>query len=155
MKKLLLIFTLATALLATACQQKPASTSIETASEPATTALADGSYCYEYRVGQDVTTVNLVVTGNNVTGEMNWLPYEKDSGRGTLQGTRTGNEISAIWTYVIEGSNQTEEVMFKVEGEQLLRKTGELVDANNDGNLKMKDPASAAYTETYAKVTCQ
>lgn len=152
MKKQLFFFLLSTILLAMACKQKPTTESTESESMPTT--LADGAYCYEYRVGKDVTTVNLVLDGNTVTGEMNWLPYEKDSGRGTLQGTRDGNEISAIWTYVIEGSNQTEEVLFKMEGDQLLRKTGELVDTNNDGNLKMKDPASAQYNETYTKVAC-
>lgn len=154
MKKQLFFFLLSTIVLAIGCKQKTNSDADTTKAKPAPAIAADGVYCYKYQVGKDITTVNLVLDGDTVTGEMNWLPYEKDSGRGTLQGTRSGNEISAVWAYMIEGSNQTEEVLFKMEGDQLLRKTGELVDANYDGNLKMKDPATAQYTETYTKVVC-
>lgn len=154
MKKLLFLFTLGATFLAIACNQKPATTNA-TESVSAASDIENGKYCYEYRLGQDVTTVDLVINGNNITGEMNWLPFEKDGGRGTLQGTRNGKEISAVWTYIIEGSNQTEEVLFKMEGDQLLRKIGELVDPNYDGNLKLKDPATATYSDTYTKVACQ
>lgn len=151
MKKYYFVFAIIATLFAVACQQKTgANADAKTAA-----ALTDGTYCYEYRVGQDVTNVKLVIAGNEVTGEMNWIPFEKDSGRGVLKGLRDGNEITAVWIYVIEGSNQTEEVRFKIEGDQLLRKTGELVDANNDGNLKLKDPASAPYGEPYTKVACE
>lgn len=157
MKNILTLFTLGILLCATACQNQPKSvdkTNTETTTAPASKDLVDGTYCYEYRVGKDVTTIKIVVNGNDIIGDMNYLPHEKDSGRGTLKGTRNSNEISAVWTYVIEGSNQTEEVMFKIEGEQLMRKTGELVDEKMDGNLKMKDANSAQYTETYVKVAC-
>ncbi|MFN7117335.1 MAG: hypothetical protein ACK4TA_11085 [Saprospiraceae bacterium] len=141
---------------ATACQQKATNNTTEAPAADASAApeLADGSYCYQYAVGRDTTYVNLIVNGNDVSGEMNWTPYEKDGAYGTLQGTRNGNEIAASWTYTIEGSNQTEAVLFKVEGDHLMRKVGELEDPNNDGNLKMKDPASATYSEHYTKVTC-
>lgn len=157
MKNVLPLFILIILLGFTACQNQPKSAETkapETTPTPATQGLADGTHCFEYRFGQDVTAVNLIVNGNDITGTMNWIPYEKDSGRGTLKGTRNGDEIIATWSYVIEGSNQTEEVRFKIEGEQLLRKTGELVDEKNDGNLKLKDPATAEYKETYTKVTC-
>lgn len=157
MKSISFLFTLIISLGFVACQNQPKSADANTSTptlEPAKSELTDGTYCFEYRFVKDVNTVNLVVNGNTITGEMNWIPFEKDGGRGTLQGTRNGNEITAIWSYVIEGSNQTEEVMFKVEGEQLIRKTGELVDEKNDGNLKLKDPAAAQYDEIYTKVTC-
>ncbi len=159
MKNILSLFTLGLFLCLNACQNQPKSADttvneVPPPPPPVAAELMDGTYCYEYRVGQDVTTVKLVVNGNDIIGDMNWIPFEKDSGRGTLKGTRNGNEISAVWTYVIEGSNQTEEVMFKTEGEQLMRKTGELVDEKMDGNLKMKDPNFAQYTETYTKVAC-
>ncbi len=146
----------ATLMLITACQQKSASNATESnaSNTAAAQELSDGSFCFEHAVGQDTTFVKLIITGNDVSGQMNWGAYEKDGANGTLQGTRNGNEISAIWTYVIEGSNQTEEVMFKIEGDQLMRKVGELEDSNNDGNLKLKDPANATYSETFVKVTC-
>lgn len=157
MQQLFRLFTFVILIAVSACQNQTKSTDTNTQESPPTVSAAafgDGNHCYEMRIGQDVTNVKLVVNGNEVTGEMNWIPFEKDGGRGTLQGTRNGNEIVAIWSYVIEGSNQTEEVRFKIEGEQLLRKTGELVDANNDGNLKLKDPANVPYSERFTKISC-
>lgn len=152
-----LLFIVIIIVFTTACQPKPASNVTEitnTSETPATTELADGSYCFQQSIGRDTTSINLSINGNTVSGEMNWIPYEKDGARGTLQGTRNGNEITAIWAYVIEGSDQKEQVMFKIEGDQLLRKVGELEYPNNDGNLKLKDPANAAYSETFSKITC-
>ncbi|MBK7869289.1 MAG: hypothetical protein IPJ74_00725 [Saprospiraceae bacterium] len=154
MKKLILIITLGTAALLNACQQKSSNTSEQSADAPAQS-IADGTHCFEYRVGQDVTSVQLVLNGSNVSGEMNWTPFEKDGGYGTLKGMRMGDEIVAVWSYTIEGSSQSEEVHFKIEGDQLMRKVGELEDPNFDGNLKLKDPATATYSETYTKVDCQ
>lgn len=137
-----------------ACQTKQANDTAQSTETSAQT-IKDGTYCYEYRVGQDLTTVQLVINGNNITGEMHWIPFEKDGAHGTLSGTRDGAEIKAVYSYIIEGSSQTEEVMFKIEGDQLLRKVGELEDPNFDGNLKLKDPENTSYGETYTKVACQ
>jgi len=158
MKRIIYYFVIVT-LFTTACQQRTASDSTQneaatTPETPANQELTDGIYCYQQSVGRDTTSIRLEINGSIVTGEMNWIPYEKDSARGVLAGMRNGNEITAIWTYVIEGSNQTEEVLFKIEDNQLMRKVGELEDPNNDGNLKLKDPASAQYTEIYTSVDC-
>lgn len=158
MKKHRFFFFAMTLMIATACQTKTATdnTEVETTPIPIEPeAISDGTYCYEYRQGQDVTMINLNLTGDVVTGEMNWIPYEKDGARGTLAGTRSGNEIKGIWSYVIEGSAQTEEVIFNIEGDQLLRKIGELEDPNFDGNLKLKDPESATLSEAFTRITCE
>lgn len=154
MKKFAYLLGLGALMLCYACQSKQADAAKQSV-DATTQTITDGTHCYEYRIGQDLTTVQLVMKGNQISGAMNWIPFEKDGAYGTLAGTRDGNEIKAVYSYTIEGSNQTEEVMFKIEGDWLLRKVGELEDPNFDGNLKMKDPANAVYNETYAKVTCQ
>lgn len=157
MKNYITLLTLSTVLLLIACKQKPASNASETenANMPTMSEVSDGSYCYLKTEGRDTTSIQLNINENDVTGEMNWRPYEKDGGYGTLQGTRTGDEIKAIWSYMIEGSNQTEEVYFKMHGDHLMRKVGELEDPNFDGNLKLKDPDAATYSEMYMKVDCK
>lgn len=159
MKKFPFLLSISILFLATACQNKQQSTDNQEDRpttipvEPAT--ITDGTYCFERREGADVTEVKLNLNGDTVTGEMNWIPNEKDGARGTLAGTRSGDEIMAIWSYTIEGSAQTEEVIFKIEGDQLLRKVGELEDPNFDGNLKLKDPAAATFSETFEQVPCE
>jgi len=120
---------------------------VATATKPAKETL-----CFEEKIGKDLTTVRLTIDGNNVTGSMEWLPWEKDQARGTLLGKKNGNEIIADYEYMIEGSNQLEEKIFILEGDKLLVKSGELEDKN--GKLILKNPAQATVGQTLKKVAC-
>ncbi len=123
------------------------------ASAPAATPapVAEGT-CYYYSLGKDVTSVQITMDGDKVTGYMDWTPDEKDGGRGFLVGTKTGNLIVADWTYMIEGSKNTEQIAFKIDGEKLIRAQGALVEKDN--KLVIKDMAKAKYIDSYGKVDC-
>ena len=71
---------------------------------------------------QDSTTIELVIKGDKVTGEMNWLPSMKDGRRGLLSGKKTGDNIDAMWTYKQEGMTDSMAVAFKLTGNQLAQK---------------------------------
>lgn len=157
MKKLALIIFVAL----NACQSKKAETemtdttsvmsadTVATATKPST----DETLCFELKEGKDLTTVKLIMKGDAVTGEMNWTPWEKDGAVGTLKGKKVGNEIVADYDYMIEGSNQSEEKIFKIEGDKLLIKEGELIEGK-EGKLIMKDATKATFKETLVKVSC-
>ena len=110
MKKLALIILVAL----TACQSKKSDTemtdttsvmstdTVATATKPST----DETLCFELKEGKDITTVKLILKGDEITGEMNWTPWEKDGAVGTLKGKKVGDEIVADYDYMIEGSNQ-------------------------------------------------
>lgn len=143
-----------------ACKSKNAETTQTTETTTANadtvataTAPAAETLCFEEKVGKDLTTVSLIIDGNNVTGRMEWLPWEKDQARGTLKGKKNGNEIVADYEYMIEGSNQLEEKVFVLEGDKLLVKSGELEDKN--GKLVMKNPGKATIGQTLVKVACK
>jgi len=125
--------------------------------EPEETALTE-TYCFVLSYGvdpkyQDTTTANLTIVGSNVTGTYDWIPAEKDSARGVLTGTKNGDIITAIYDYVIEGSKQREEKIFKMEVNQLLVKRGELHEV--DGVLKLKNPEIAKFSEIIPRVICK
>lgn len=87
---------------------------------PTTTAM-----CFERSEGKnnvDSTYVQLVVKGNTVSGEMNWLPFQKDARKGLLVGTQKGDIIQAVWTFKQEGTTDTMKVNFKLDGNQLMQK---------------------------------
>jgi hypothetical protein len=87
---------------------------------PTTTAM-----CFERTEGKnnvDSTYVQLVVKGNTVTGEMNWLPFQKDARKGLLTGTQKGDTIDAVWTFKQEGTTDTMRVAFKLDGKNLAQK---------------------------------
>lgn len=158
MKKLALIIFVALI----ACQSKKNETemtdttsvmsadTVATATKPST----DETLCFELKEGKDITTVKLIMKGDEIMGEMNWTPWEKDGAVGTLKGKKVGDEIVADYDYVIEGSNQSEEKIFKIDGDKLLIKEGELIEGK-DGKLIMKDATKAIFKETLVKVSCK
>jgi hypothetical protein len=104
--------------------------------------------CFSKDINKDITTVTLTISGDTVTGKMDWVPFEKDSARGTLSGTLQNGEMNLMYDYMIEGAHQTEEKIMKIQDGKLLIKHGELLDPKYDGHLIYKDKASAVYNET-------
>lgn len=112
--------------------------------------------CFLSALNRDTTTVSIEIKGDSVFGEMIWNPFEKDGAVGTLSGIKTANgEFDLMYNYMIEGNQQSETKMMKIENGQLYIKQGELVDPKFDGNLKYKDVASATYSEVLTKVECK
>ncbi len=111
------------------------------------------TFCYEFHLKKDVNSVQLIVAGEEVTGELDYLPYEKDSAIGKLKGKKKGNEIVADWTATIEGNTQKEEVRFKMADDKLMRASGVLVERG--GKMVLKDPTKAKYAETFTKMSCK
>lgn len=126
--------------------------------EPAKATLSsqDGTYCFSKVWNKDITEVQLTIMGDAITGSMNWLPHEKDSARGTLKGNKNAaGEFDLMYDYMIEGSQQTETKIMKIEDGKLLLKVGELLDPKYDGNLIYKDVGLAKYSEILDKIDCK
>ncbi len=110
--------------------------------------------CYISTLGQDTTWVQLTITADGaVSGTYDWVPFEKDSARGTLSGKKEGDLLKLTYDYMIEGSQQQEEKVMKMTGDQLADGEGELVEGEG-GMLKLKDPASVAF-KPMTKVDCK
>ena len=145
----------------TACKEAPKTEAVETTNSDTTTVVtppAEVRECYSYAFGPknlDSVNVSLNINGNTVTGSMDQLFHEKDSGRGTLTGTKDGNNISGTWTYMIEGSNQTEEIVFTINADKLTIMNGVLDDKKNDGNLTFKDKTKLKPESTLTKTACK
>lgn len=110
-------------------------------------------YCFIRKEGtsnQDTTAVHLLLKGDKVTGEMKWLPKEKDSRKGTLNGTLTGNQIKAVWSFMQEGMKDSMNVAFKLSGQELAQKPFKVNAA--DGRQITDD--AAGYTLTYKLDNC-
>jgi hypothetical protein len=111
------------------------------------------SHCFFRTEGtdqQDTITVKLTVNADKVEGEMNWIPKEKDSRKGVLDGTISGDEITAVWRYMQEGMEDSIKVAFKLSPEQLTQKP---LKVNTTTGLQETDDA-ADYTLIYTPVGC-
>jgi hypothetical protein len=83
---------------------------------------AASSLCFlrtEGKTNQDSTSIELVIENNKVTGHMKWLPYQKDSRKGTLDGTVKGDTINAVWSFMQEGMKDTLSLKFKLSNNEL------------------------------------
>lgn len=69
-----------------------------------------------------------------VYGNHHWIPTEMDGAHGTLDGTIKGDIVRVTYNYTIEGSEQSEEQVYKIEGNKLIRGQGEGREAK-DGKI--------------------
>ena len=53
----------------------------------------------------------------------------------------------------MEGSDQVQEILVRVEGDRALKANGELTEGR-DRVLRLKDPAAAAFNESFTRVRC-
>lgn len=148
------------ALLLAACEpaQQPAApaTTTPAAAEPvAEKAKAKFPVnCFEERLPDgSVLSFHYTDYYDDIVGILDYSFAEKDGAHGTFKGKKEGNIITATWNYVVEGANQSEEIMVKLEGDKALKASGELVEAA-DGTLKLKDAANATWAETFTRVQC-
>ncbi len=133
-------------------ENKKADKSLENSSQE----RLSGEYCFEKVFNRDSTQIRLNINNENVIGEMRWIPFEKDGAIGILKGKlNLENEMDLIYYYKIEGVDQTETKIMKIENGKLLIKTGELIDPKYNGNLSYKDKSRAKYTDSLDTVICR
>ncbi|MDB5001533.1 MAG: hypothetical protein JWR76_2610 [Mucilaginibacter sp.] len=105
-------------------------------------------YCFIHTDGtnaQDTTTVHLVINANKVSGDMSWLPKEKDRRKGTLSGMLNGDKIKAVWRFMQEGMKDTLGVEFKLSGQELAQKPINLNAATGREQVNTKADYSVIY----------
>lgn len=102
------------------------------------------------RANQDTTTLKLEINGERVSGTFQHVPFEKDSRKGTINGTRKGDIIQANWFYMQEGMNDTLALEFKLSGDELLQKTYSY--DQETGSEKLTDTSS--FSIKFYKIAC-
>jgi len=106
------------------------------------------SLCFlrtEGKSSQDSTSVELVIKDNKISGQMNWMPDQKDSRKGTLEGTIKGDSINAVWSFMQEGMKDTLSLKFKLSNNELSQKPLKL----NVTSGRDQTDESSGYTLNY------
>lgn len=101
----------------------------------------------------DSLFIRMDILGELVTGVYNWSPQEKDHRTGSFQGTIADDLITAVYTYTAEGRSAKEEVLFKLDNDQLRIGYGELREA--EGVWVLVDRSQATYGDPIPEVDCQ
>ena len=105
---------------------------------------------------KEYTRIALVIDGDQVTGTQNWLPKQPDGhgAHGTISGVLTGGGIiQVLYSYTIEGSDQSEEEVLKLDGDKLFIGEGQLLqDPKNDTRLNLQEPNKVAFKKALKKI---
>lgn len=140
------------------CSRLSEETQTTTTSSPEnpnqTAITTTGEWCFRQVAGrqkQDTAWVYLKMKENKVTGEFLQLPFEKDSRRGTLSGTKTGNDIMGTWTFSQEGQTDSLPVHFQLIQDTLRQKPYSY--ATRTGRAYLSD--SASFTIVFERVDCR
>jgi hypothetical protein len=108
-------------------------------------------YCFREVMDNDTSRVSLHVEGGKVTGDMDYIPYEKDARRGTITGVMVNDEIKAVWHYQQEGSDDSMQVAFKLTEGALKQKPSVV----NQSSGREEPDTKADYTIHIPKVDCK
>jgi hypothetical protein len=54
-----------------------------------------------------------------VRGKLEYKRFEKDSNKGTIKGVMQGNILQVQYTFMSEGTESTQQAVFKVEGDKV------------------------------------
>lgn len=124
------------------------------------------SLCYYYsnKTDQglyDKTWLRLNIKGENVSGEFDNYPAEKDSKIGTFEGTvgplnqkTTGRTASLLWNSLAEGMQVKEELNVEFGDGSASALYGEMVD-RGDGVYVYKDKKELSFGSSLGQISCE
>jgi hypothetical protein len=151
MRKLIVTFLALSAML-TACnnENKTSSTADSSTAITADTARvqSDQSFtdgCYAYIKNRDTALLTLRVAGEEITGDLSYKLYEKDSNKGTIAGEIKGDTIIAEYDFNSEGTRSIREIVFLKKDGKLYEGFGEVQEKGtktifkNRANLKFEE----------------
>jgi hypothetical protein len=72
--------------------------------------------------GKDSTLIDLLIHGEQVTGLINWYPYQKEGRNGVIEGILKNDTIHAIWGFPRGLDKDTIGVEFLLKDKQLSQK---------------------------------
>lgn len=94
---------------------------------PDTTQTENVGGCYAAGNGKDVYSLEITsLQGENVSGNLSFKNFEKDSSSGTFQGTYKNGILLADYTFASEGTTSVMQVIFKKVGDDFVRGYGDV-----------------------------
>ncbi|WP_316814012.1 hypothetical protein [Pedobacter heparinus] len=122
----------------------------------ATHPKAHSNDCYVYIKNRDTASLKLNIDGEELTGELNYNLFEKDSNKGKIAGEMKGDTIIAEYTFDSEGMRSVREVVFvKKDDGNIYEGTGEVMEKG--GKMIFKDRSALKFSPTlvFTKTDCK
>ena len=96
----------------------------DTSSTEIAESFSDG--CYAYIKNRDTASLTLKVANDEVTGDLSYKLFEKDSNKGTIAGEIKGDTIIAEYDFNSEGARSIREIVFLKKNGKLYEGFGEV-----------------------------
>ncbi len=122
----------------------------------ATAPKENRSDCYIYIKNRDTATLKLNITGEELTGELDYKLFEKDSNTGKIAGEMKGDTIIAEYIFDSEGMRSVREVVFvKKDDGNIYEGTGDVME--KDGKMVFKNRSTLKFSPTmvFTKTNCK
>lgn len=123
-----------------------------TASQP----KKSSSDCYMYIKNRDTASLKINIEGEELTGDLDYRLFEKDSNKGKIAGEMKGDTIIAEYTFDSEGMRSVREVVFvKKDDGNIYEGTGEVMEKG--GKMVFKDRSALKFNPTmvFTKADCK
>jgi hypothetical protein len=129
--------------------------------DPAATTIAPTSVkgnpegCYAWQSGKDSAVLNLQVAGEKVSGTLSYNLFEKDKNKGAITGNIKDDLIIADYTFQAEGMTSVREVVFKIDGGNLVEGMGDIDVDGDTARFKNKTELEFNTDRPFIKTACE
>lgn len=110
--------------------------------------------CYIYTKNRDTVSMKLAAAGEEYTGELSYLFFEKDKSTGTFGGEMKGDTLIAEYTFDAEGMRSVREVVFLKKDGKLLEGFGDTEDKGTKVIFKDRSKLKFGETVVLTRVPC-
>lgn len=130
-------------------------TSTDTTLTPAVPVAGKTTTCYIYTKNRDTATLKLTTENEELTGQLSYNLFQKDSNKGTIAGEIKGDTIIAEYIFDAEGMRSVREVVFLKRDGKLYEGYGDAEEKN--GKMVFKNRARLRFGEAvvFAPADCK
>jgi hypothetical protein len=131
-----------------------AATDSNTSTPDSTVPVTTGEACFRKIMARDTFSIKIAQSGNAVSGTLSFDNYQKDSSKGTVKGSSSGDTLKLWYDFTSEGMNSVMEIYFKRVGDKLVRGIGTM-DVKGDTSY-FSNPSDIKFEEKDAwnKIAC-
>lgn len=113
------------------------------------------SDCYVYTKNRDTASLKINIEGEELTGQLDYKFFEKDSNKGKIAGEIKGDTIIAEYTFDSEGMRSVREVVFvKKDDGNIYEGTGDVIEKS--GKMVFRDRSTLKFGQAiiFTKTNC-
>lgn len=128
---------------------------IDTTLTPAVPVAQKVTECYNYIKNRDTATLKINMENEELTGNLSYKLFEKDSNNGTIAGEIKGDTIIAEYIFDSEGLRSIREIVLLKKDDKLYEGYGDVEEIN--GKMVFKDRSKLNFGDAvvFSKTDCQ